>query len=262
VIAALLVMAAAVDGLRLATGVPMSGALNFMIVWLIPVAIGVAYARRLINVPAAAAAALSALTAQAVVATFGPYDVSLVVTGTERMSNVTPPTLLLALHCTLMSFAFVAITGFVQRWAERPRVWQVVAVGNRGAMTLYLWHIPAIAVTTLLLHALGCDAYNVHAQWFWGLLALRAAAFAVVMSATFLLLSPLEHRRLPWWDGQVRATGSRSTAAGAMICVSGVALVLLAKTGLAGVTGYSLLGCFLAASVVARITAGGDARTV
>src|SRR6476620_8486331 len=174
VIAALLAMALAVDGLRIATGVPMSGVVNFVVVWLIPIAIGVAYARRLVNVPAAATAALSALAAQVMVATFGPYDVSLVVTGTERMSNVTPPTLLLALHCTWMSFAFVAVAGSVQRWAERLRVWQVVAVGNRGAMTLYLWHIPAIAVTTLLLHALGCDAYNVHAQWFWGFLALRA----------------------------------------------------------------------------------------
>ncbi|MGZ6780963.1 MAG: acyltransferase family protein, partial [Mycobacterium sp.] len=262
VIAVLLAMAAAVDALRIATGVPMSGVLNFVIVWLIPVAIGVAYARRLISVPAAVTVALSALAAQVMVAMFGPYDVSLVVTGTERMSNVTPPTLLLALQCTWMSFAFVAVAGSVRRWAQRPRVWQVVAVGNRGAMTLYLWHIPAIAVATLLLHALGCDAYNVHAQWFWGFLALRAVVFAVVMSATFFLLSPLEHRRLPWWDGEIRATGPRSTAAGATICVSGVALVLLAKNGLAGVTGYSLLGCFVTASIVARISAGGDARTM
>ena len=49
-----------------------------------------------------------------------------------------------------------------------------------------------------------------------------------------LALSPLEHRRLPWWDAQVRATGVRSTAAGVLICLAGVALVLLAKNGLAG----------------------------
>lgn len=262
VIAVLLVVAAVVDGLRIATGVPMAGVLNFVAVWLIPVAIGVAYARRLITVRAALAVAVSAFAAQVVLATFGPYELSLVVTGTERMSNVTPPTLVLALHCTWMSFAFVAAAGPVQRWAQRPRVWQVAAAGNGGAMTLYLWHIPAIAATTFLLHAFRLDAYSVHAQWFWGLLALRAVVFAFVMSVTFFLLSPLEHRRLTWWDSQVRATGARSTVAGVLICVAGIALVLLAKNGLAGVTGYALLGGFVAASVAARMSAGGDTHLV
>jgi hypothetical protein len=172
------------------------------------------------------------------------------------MSNVTPPTLLLALHCTWMSCAFVAFAGQVRRWAQRPRVWRVVAVGNGGAMTLYLWHIPAIAVATFTLHAVGLDAYDVDAPEFWALLALRAAVFAVVMLTTFLLLSPLEHRRLPWWDNRVRATGVGSTAAGALICVAGVVLVLLAKNGLAGAAGYTLFGCFLAAALAARASAG------
>ena len=244
VVASLLVAAALVDGVRIATGMLMSGVANFLIVWLIPVVIGVAYARRLIGVRAALAVAASAFAAQVLLATFGPYEVSLVVTGTEHMSNVTPPTLLLALHCTWVSCAFVAAAGPVRRWAQRPRVWQVVAVGNGGAMTLYLWHIPAIAVATFALHAMGLDAYDVSAQGFWGLLALRAVIFAVVMAATFFLLSPLEHRQLPWWDAAVLATGVRSTVAGALICVAGTALVLLSKNGLGGVTGYTLLGCF------------------
>ena len=46
VVAALLAAAAAVDGIRIAVGTPMSGVANFVIVWLIPVVIGVAYARR------------------------------------------------------------------------------------------------------------------------------------------------------------------------------------------------------------------------
>ena len=257
VVASLLAAAAVVDGVRIATGVPMSGVVNFLIAWLIPVAIGVAYAGRLISVPAALAVAVSAFAAQVLLAVFGPYEVSLVVTGTEHMSNTSPPTLLLALHCTWMSCAFVAAAGPVRRWAQRPRVWQFVAVGNGGAMTLYLWHIPAIAVATFALHAVGLDAYDVDAQGFWGMLALRAAVFAVVIAAAFFLLSPLEHRRLPWWDSAARATGVRSTAAGVLICVAGVALVLLAKNGLDGVTGYTMLGAFLATAVAARVSAGG-----
>ncbi len=260
VVASLLAAAAAIDGVRLAVGAPMSGVANFLVVWLIPVVIGVAYARRHIRPRAALAAAAAALVAQIVLAMIGPYDVSLVVTGTERMSNVSPPTLLLALQCTWMSCAFVASASAIQRWASRPRVWHVVAVGNGGAMTLYLWHIPAIAVATFALNAVGLDAYDVDAPGFWGLLALRAVVFAVVMAVAFRLLSPLEHRRLPWWDAPVHAAGVRSTATAALICVSGVALVLLAKNGLAGFAGWAALGCFLVAAVAARLSASGSAR--
>ena len=256
VVGFLLAGAAAIDGIRFAVGTPMAGVANFVVVWLIPVAIGVAYARRLIGARAALAVAASAFAAQVVLAATGPYDVSLVVTGTERISNVSPPTLLLALHCTWMSFVFVAAAGAIRRWAERPRVWYVVAVGNGGAMTLYLWHIPAIAVATFALHAVGLDAYHVDAPGFWGLLALRAVVFAVVMLAAFKLLSPLEHRRLPWWDASANATGARSAAAGAFIMLAGVALVYLAKNGLAGTAGLTMLGAFVAAAVAARLCVG------
>ena len=255
VVGSLLAAAAAVDGIRLAVGTPMAGVANYLIVWLIPVVIGVAYARRLVGPRAALAVAASAFVAQVVLAMVGPYDVSLVVTGAERMSNVSPPTLLLALHCTSMSFAFVATASMIQRWASRPRVWHAVAVGNGGAMTLYLWHIPAIAVATFILNAFGLDAYDVDAPGFWGRLALRAVVFAVVMAVAFRLLSPLEHRRLPWWDAPVRVAGPRSTAAGALICVAAIALVLLAKNGLTGIDGWTALGCFLAAAVAARLSA-------
>ncbi|HET7665545.1 MAG TPA: acyltransferase, partial [Mycobacterium sp.] len=182
VVAALLAASAAGDGIRLAAGVPMSAGANFVIVWLIPIVIGVAYARRLINVRAALAAAAVAFVVQVVLAIVGPYDVSLVVTGTEHMSNVSPPTLLLALHCTWMSCAFVAAASVIRRWAARPRIWHLVAVGNGGAMTLYLWHIPAIAVAFFAMNAVGLDAYDVQAPSFWGLLALRAVVFAAVMT--------------------------------------------------------------------------------
>jgi len=256
-VVSLLAAAAAVDAIRFAVGIPMSGVANFLIVWLIPVVIGVAYARRLIGPRAALVAAATSFAAQVALAVAGTYEVALVVTGTERMSNVSPPTLLLALHCTWMSCVFVAAAGAIRRWAARPRVWRAVAVGNGGAMTLYLWHIPAIAVATFSLHAVGLDAYDVDAPGFWGVLALRAVVFAVVMAIAFRLLAPLEHRPLPWWDTPARATGARSTVAGALVCAAGVALLLMAKNGLSGYVGWTALGCFLAAAAAARVSARG-----
>ncbi|BBZ33421.1 acyltransferase family protein [Mycolicibacterium confluentis] len=256
VVAALLLGATGVDAIRFAVGTPESGTANFLIVWLIPVAIGVAYARRLVRQLVAVLGAVLALAVQVVLAATGTYEVSLVVTGTEHMSNVSPPTLLLALQCTWMSCAFVAAAGAVNRWAAWPRVWRVVAVGNGGAMTLYLWHIPAIAIAAFSLHAAGLDAYDVHAPGFWGLLALRALVFAVVMAVIFRVLSPLEHRPLPWWDAPASARGVSSTAAGVAICVAGVALVLMAKNGLAGAQGWAAMGAFIAAAAVARMCVG------
>jgi hypothetical protein len=127
-------------------------------------------------------------------------------------------------------------------------------------MTLYLWHIPAIAVAAFGLHAVGLDAYDVNEAGFWGLLALRAVVFTGVMAVAFRLLAPLEHRVLPWWDAPVRAAGARSIVAGALMCVAGVALVLLAKNGLSGFAGWAALGSFLAAALTARMSAGGDVR--
>ncbi|WP_199256005.1 acyltransferase family protein [Mycolicibacterium mengxianglii] len=255
VLVALLSATAVIDAIRFAVGTPEAGLANFLVVWLIPVVIGVAYARRLIGPRIALGLAVAVFAAQLVLAATGPYEVALVVTGAEHTSNVTPPTLMLALHCTWMSFLFVAAAGLLNRWAARPRVWRAVAAGNGGAMTLYLWHIPAIAIATFSLHAVGLDAYNVHAAGFGWLLALRELVFGVVMAVLFRLLSPLEHRRLPGWDAPVRAAGARSTAAGALICLAGVAVVALAKSGLAGVAGWTMLGCFVAAAVAARVCA-------
>ena len=56
----------------------------------------------------------------------------------------------------------------------------------------------------------------------------------------------LEHRRLPWWDAPAGACGTRATAAGALVCIGGVALVMLAKNGLADVAGWTALGGFVA----------------
>ena len=243
VVASLLAAAGAVDAIRFAIDTPMSGVANFLIVWLIPVVIGVGYARRLLGPRAALTGAAVAFAGQVVLCLAGPYEVSLVVTGTERLSNVSPPTLLLALHCTWMSCVFVAAAGAIRRWAARPRVWYVVAVGNGGAMTLYLWHIPAIAVAAFSLHAIGLDAYDVDAPGFWGLLALRAVR---VRCRSWPSRSDCCHRLSTAGcrrgSAPARATGARSTAAGVLVCLAGVALVLLAKNGLIGFAGWATLG--------------------
>ena len=47
-----------------------------------------------------------------------------------------------------------------------------------------------------------------------------------------------------------------TASAGVLVCVSGVALVVLAKNGLGDPAGATALGCFAAAAVGARLAAG------
>ncbi|MFV8051627.1 acyltransferase family protein [Mycobacterium sp. 48b] len=256
VVAGLIVAAGVMDAIRFAVGTPEAGTANLIIVWLIPVVIGVAYARHLICAKRAVAIAVLAFTAQVGLALTGIYDVSLIVTGAEHVSNVSPPTLLLALHCTWMPCLFIAAANPIRRWAARPRVWYVVATGNGGAMTLYLWHIPVIAIAAFGLHAIGLDAFDPHAPGFWAHLALRAVVFAVLMAVAFQLLSPLEHWPLPWWDDRVQPGGARSVFTGVLLCVAGAALTLMAKNGLDGVLGWSALGGFVLSVIAARASAG------
>ena len=260
VVVGLIIISGVVDAIRFAAGTPDAGAANLVVVWLIPMVVGVAYARHLISARRSLVIAVAVFVAQVILARTGIYDISLVVTGTERVSNVSPPTLLLALHCAWMPCLFVAVADPIRRWAGRPRVWYLVATGNGGAMTLYLWHIPVIAVAAFGMHAVGLDAFDPHAPGFWAHLALRAAVFAVLMAVAFRLLSPLEHRPLPWWDVPAQPVGARSVLTGVLLCVAGAALTLMAKNGLDDVLGWSALGGFVLAAVAARAGAGRGAE--
>ena len=150
------------------------GGANFVVVWLIPVVIGVAYARRTDRAARGARRGRGRIRRAVALALAGPYEVSLVVTGrravVERVTADAAPRA--ALH--------VDVVRVRRRRGRDPAVGRAAAglagrrAGNGGAMTLYLWHIPAIAVATFTLHAAGFDAYDVHAPGFVGLFALRA----------------------------------------------------------------------------------------
>lgn len=260
-VVALLAITAVCDAARIHADSMVFGVPNFLTVWLIPAVIGVAYARRLISPAVATAIAIGALALNALLVAIGPYEVSLVVTGNERLSNVTPPTLVLGLHCVWMSLLFVAVARRIGDWARRPQVWRWVAIGNGGAMTLYLWHIPAIVAAIGVCHAAGLDAHDPAQPYFWPLLLLRAAVFTLIMSALFVALTPAEHRALPWWDDAVTATGTRATAMGVLVCTAGVSILLMAKQGLGTTAGWWALAGFLVALGAARALSSEKART-
>jgi fucose 4-O-acetylase-like acetyltransferase len=229
------------------------GYLN-LAVWLIPAMFGVAYRRDLLTGAGALRIAAGMFTVNLVLVMWGPYEVSLVGTGDQHLSNSSPPSLLLAGHAIVLSLLAIATAPAIGRWARRPRVWWWTVLGNSGAMTLYLWHIPALLGIHLLFDELGWPRYPGQP----GFAAVGVAQLLLVVGVVailFLALRPLENRPLPGWDGAAAVTSvGRGVAVGALLCVAGAATLVAIRWGLKDIGLYFeaiTVGALIAARALA-----------
>jgi fucose 4-O-acetylase-like acetyltransferase len=247
---------AVIDAIRINGDGPAGlGYLN-LVAWLIPGMLGVAYRRHLLEGRAALMLGTVMLAVNLALMWLGPYELSLVGIETQQLKNMTPPSLLLAGHAIMTCAFAIAAAPAIGRWARRPRVWWLTAIGNSGAMTLYLWHIPALLFMHLAFDHLGHPRYDAGAVGFIALSILQLAIMAVLVAAAFVALRPLENNALPLWDGgYVAAAGPRSAAVGALLCVAGAATLASVGWGLKG-PGLYCVAVMLAALIGARFLAG------
>lgn len=244
---------AAVDVLRLHwPALAPLGYLN-LAVWLIPAMFGVAYRRGLVSRPAALATAAVLLALNVALLRFGPYQLSMVGTGDHQLSNTSPPSLLLAGHAIIMSALAIWAVPAINKWAQRPRVWWLTSIGNSGAMTLYLWHIPALLGVHLLFDGLGLPRYPGQPH-FVALSVVQLLLVAAVVAVLFVVLRPLENNPLPGWDGPLAVAPGRSAVVGSLLMVAGAATLVAIKWGLKD-EGLLCVAVLLAALVGARVLA-------
>jgi hypothetical protein len=209
------------------------GYLN-LVAWLIPGMFGVAYRRRLITAGTAARLGVAMLAVNLTLLWLGPYEASLVGIESQQLKNMTPPSLLLAGHAIMLCAFAIAAAPAIGRWARRPRVWRLAVIGNTGAMTLYLWHIPALLGVHLAFDYLGLPRHPGQPH-FLALGVAQVVVLVVLVAALFVMLRPLETNPLPLWDGgYVAAPGPRSAAVGTLLCVAGAATLASAGWGLKG----------------------------
>jgi hypothetical protein len=254
-VAAVYLVIAAVDVIRLTVaGWQALGYLN-LVVWLIPGMFGVAYRRGLARPAAALRAALAMLAGNVALVVFGPYELSLVGIEGQRLANMTPPSLLLAGHAIMMCCLIIAAAPAIGRWARRPRVWWLTAIGNSGAMTLYLWHLPALLGIHLLFDTTGHPRYPGEPN-FLVLSVAQLLLMVVLVAVLFVLLQPLENTPLPGWDGPIAVNGARSVAVGILLCVAGLATLMSVRWGLKD-DGLYCIATMLVALVTACIMASG-----
>jgi hypothetical protein len=245
---------AAVDVVRL--NWPAASALGYLnlAVWLIPAMFGVAYRRGLLTARAALGTAIALLVINVALVRWGPYELSMVGTGDHRLSNTSPPSLLLAGHAIILSTLAIVAAPAIARWARRPRVWWWAAIGNSGAMTLYLWHMPVLLATHLIFDYLGHPRYPGQGDF----VAISVAQLLLMVAAVavlFVALRPLENNPLAGWDGAPAITSVwRGAAAGALLCVAGVATLAAIRWGLKG-DGLVCVAVLVASLVGARVLA-------
>jgi hypothetical protein len=149
--------------------------------------------------------------------------------------------------CCLIIAAAPAIGG----WAAHPRVWWLTVIGNSGAMTLYLWHMPALLGIQLLFDLTGHPRYPGQPD-FLAISVAQLLLMAVLVAALFLALRPLENNPLRGWDGPIAVDGARSVAVGILLCVAGLATLVSVKWGLKD-DGLYCTAVMLVALVGARI---------
>jgi Acyltransferase family len=200
------------------------GYLN-MTVWLIPGMFGVAYRRGLLDGRAALRVGIAMLGVNVALLVFGPYELSLVGIEGQRITNMAPPSLLLAGHAIMMCAFTIAAAPAIGRWAGRPRVWWLAAIGNSGAMTLYLWHMPALLLMHVTFDHFGLYRYPGEPN----LLLLSIVQLAIILAVVGVLFLTLR-----------------------LLCLAGAATLAAVKWGLKD-DGIYCVAVILAALVSARL---------
>lgn len=131
-------------------GVPeLVGWVSVIAAWLVPYQLGAAWQRGGLH-GRGTAWSLIALGAAgyAVLVVVGNYPASMVgITGGGR-SNLSPPSVLVPALAAVQIGIGLGVLDRVRRAMRRRGVWTVVAMVNRFAMTLFLWHLTALMAVT------------------------------------------------------------------------------------------------------------------
>jgi hypothetical protein len=152
-----LALAFGIDALRFSTGSDWIGWLNFGAVWITAHQLGYGWATehtrpRAALLITAASASLAVLLALAL---FGPYPISMVGVPGATENNTLPPTAVLLVLSFLQYGIIRLMEPAAQRWMRRRRPWTAVVGFHTVMMTVYVWHLPTLAIVVLAGYGIG-----------------------------------------------------------------------------------------------------------
>lgn len=147
------------------------------------------------------AGALTAGGSAVVLAVLGPYSSSLVsYVGDPEPSNLSPPTLVIALYGLGQVLGLAALWPSLDRLLARDRLYLLVGMFGSRAIAIYLWHLPLMAAVAGAAWALGFSARPLGPTW-W---LVHAAGFIAVLTLTWLVagLAGRADRALRAWAAE------------------------------------------------------------
>jgi hypothetical protein len=152
-----LVLSFGTDWIRYASGLDWIGWLNFGFVWLTAHQLGYLWATER-HQPATAplVATIPVVVGALLVLTLaGPYPISMVGVPGATENNTLPPTAALAV-LALLQYAVIRLAEPVaRRWMHRERPWTFVVGFHAVMMTVYVWHLPTLAIIVLIGYGVG-----------------------------------------------------------------------------------------------------------
>lgn len=247
----LIFFVALVDLLTIIWHLPQSlGLINFVLVWAIPSYLGALRSHGTLlkyQTKTLLMLILANLTANALLINFGPWPLSLVGMPGEKISNMAPPTLPLAIHAITIIFILTLIDKPLARILQNMKIWTFVTGVNLKAMTLYLWHLPILVTLFAASHALNLDrptstslnGFPVPANFGYALGSLLfLPIFALLVYLVVTLLAPFEYLKLPWWDTSLKSQPPKEKLGKLLSIIAvlgiGISMLMLSATGLGG----------------------------
>lgn len=242
----LVVGALAVDVLVHGLGYESIGVANYALVWLLPHQLGFFHADgRLEWVTGWIAGAWAAvgLLGLMLAVTVGRYPVSMIGVPGENRWNTDPPSLpLVALTIWLIGLALLARPR-IRRWAIRKR--RLVQRLNSITLTLYLWHVSALAIAAAVVYPLGFPRSDTGSALWW---TTRPLWLAVLVP--FLLLLVFGFRRFEVHPAPLNVPRFADHRARHVATSIGVVSLALGILGF-GVTGFDHVATEFGESVLA-----------
>ncbi|NNL68628.1 MAG: acyltransferase, partial [Acidimicrobiia bacterium] len=223
----LIAIAAGIDVLVRDHGMTGIGYVNYVFVWLAVHQLGFFWReRRISGIRTGVLLGSVGLGALVVLSQAGLYSRSLLGIPGEEFGNTQPPTIMLMAVALFQLGIILAAERHMRSRLEDGRIWGWVIAANSMAMTVYLWHLPAMAFGVLgaQVSGLGLRGEALTAGWwlsrpFW-ILILAA------MTAPFVRLFAGIERTTP-----APPVGSGAAAAVAGSVLAAVGLGLLAFEG-------------------------------
>ena len=237
---------------------PLFGWVNMLLVWAWLHQLGYSLPALRARAPATlVTGGLVAFGLAVAVAALGPYSTSMVSTAADpRLSNLSPPTVVLALYGLAQVLLLAALWPALHRLMQWRPAWVGVAVFGSRAVDVYLWHIPLVGVVIATAWVTALGPAPLSAGW-W---ALHVTVAALVVPLAWWLAGPTGRAasRLAGWAATRAgpAPPGRCGVLAASLIVS-VSIMGLSQTGLATWWGTGLLGLPMSTLVLVAALVGG-----